>query len=250
LKKGDQKRVNELTQVAVKSVGSEDWGYIDSSGLSDELLRGLFPELPRSFTLKKAQEQDDADQPATALESKPKGKGDKNEKASTLGAMTISYPPEWNETVLSPNSLQIFSEHKMTILGEEIQFGVLFEKKANPGMTIDTLLQILQNNLKVSGVNLIEEANEKLDEENSEFEIGNVDGYKYKKVDRDGNATYDLITVATLKDGEKESKNVTHSSFHVDEAHYYSVSLTYPLGEGEKFSPLASKVIRSIKIKK
>ena len=66
LKKGNQKRVNELTQVAVKDVGSEDWCYIDSSGLSDELLRKLFPQLPRNFTLKKDEEQDAAGQSATA----------------------------------------------------------------------------------------------------------------------------------------------------------------------------------------
>ncbi|MDB4143266.1 hypothetical protein N9821_00230 [Akkermansiaceae bacterium] len=69
LKKGGQKQVNKLTQVAVRSVGSEDWCYIDSSGLSDEVLRKLFPQLPRSFPLKKAEEQDGGGQPATRPES-------------------------------------------------------------------------------------------------------------------------------------------------------------------------------------
>lgn len=170
------------------------------------------------------------------------------EKTSTLGAMSISYPAQWSETVLSPNSLQIFSEEKMIILGDEIKFGILFEKKVNPGVTIDTLLQMLKNNFKVSNVNLIEKANHELEGQNTDLKIGNLDGYQYKKVMRNGNKTYDLVVVSTLKDGNNESKNVTHSSFHVDKNYYYSVSLTYPLSKKEKFSSIASKVLRSIKI--
>lgn len=78
LEKNEEKITNELTQVAVKKEGSKNWGYIDSSGLSDALLRQLYPQLPDRFTLKRTDPEGSPDQ----SESPPKSKSEKKVERS------------------------------------------------------------------------------------------------------------------------------------------------------------------------
>ena len=51
LKKGGEVFPNELTQFVVKDTNDETWRFIDTNGLNDEIMRKLFPDIPKKFTL-------------------------------------------------------------------------------------------------------------------------------------------------------------------------------------------------------
>ncbi len=67
LSKGKEKINQRITQIAIKDKGAKVWSYTDSSGMKEKMLRQLFPDTPKQFTLANSPQ---AKKPAEKKEAK------------------------------------------------------------------------------------------------------------------------------------------------------------------------------------
>ena len=164
----------------------------------------------------------------------------------------VYYPEGWRvRKAKATEGVVIEGPFAYSAYGRYGRFGIVVGKDLHPDIDVDTFAALVKQQLEEKNRAAFLEARTNVtlkDGEKLQFDVDDVGKVSMNKVLRDGITTYAFKVASRNKMNGEVFDNVTASMFFVVDSWRYTVSITYPQSESNRFEEFAQWVIDHVEI--